>query len=1613
MSRKRHYLKISYTVAAWVPGGAKGDWQTEIWRDITSNGREVVIESLPPNARGDRSALHGDRFCVEIGRDRDRRDTVFLMRVQAAEARLPRSCPVTLKTELLQWPGGFPTELDDVDDLFFQTEPSEAPMVARVESSPLLWSLLGAMPASIRQRFRPGTDIEEPKDPTRFLLPLRQLWSRHRLDRLLRLSPRQDLLLRTQTTPNELPRFERDALLDAFGLGLLNELALVGQPALQAVLESLAAISIAPELRATVWAGTLEQLEMEGLRRELHAGADALGTLNADEPTANAWQRAAIPTLTEIATRQDEVLRDLLADASDNRNPFALLGEWAGKLAFSDAALAQAPPSPVEPAPGPTLVLSTTSSGGSVADEWVMKLRLPEEQPLEQFRDALVEAAGTLRSDTSGLMSVDSLLYFDKQASLLAALAARWREAIGDVVALRADLDECQTAYRDLEAVLGSDAAHLVRKNYILPAEAHEIALLLGHRLLPQTPDWLCSVGADTEQPPRRETTLDWAHLLVHNQRRRCVQMFCDLATELNEPQAVAWLTPPEPGGDPEAHLREWFERVRTFLLELPIEMRELLGGAASFDQIREEAAQMRALRAALPEAIWPEMEREFREIPSSDQKQLVGAYGRAVTFFQRELDGCEGLPYATIRARATKELALAAVGGVGEPRSTEATVTVEHSYLEGRTSRATLIYVPSGTGEDYGTVAVPLTLETGQPRALSIRLDWQFKGTARAGWSQDWPEPEPGRDDVVSVPIVEWRKQPDGKRWHFSIAARLPIRQPKEAHPRVEADVSVLDAETGRPLGPSRTLKWESIGLKSVSVSVVWGDATVPNHVRDHPIGPQERADALCERFAAGSNVAVIAPRRFGKSTLVEYLVREGNKASLCVPPAVVCTKYRSAAGFDYESLWKDLSDLFVDKLGVRLKYETSASLLPADAFDPIRTAAKKKAHKAIVVLLDEAQLFFTGPKGELGSQFKTLLERSLSRTDDRKKAPVVFGLIGLPSLRERGGADLMGMLNPVEKSRMDEAELRPLIAKMTTGLQTTHGARQQLADTAGNLLILKALLESLATRASRDRRLWVNYDDVVAVEELLKKELSEGRGLTVATYVRDVLNAADSVDDWRPVPSLAVAAAWARTWAPGRPDDELHERTLGILNEWCRLSRGAGDHGVRPVYTMGLLRQHLDHLRARQVLGGAEFTSPLLRAWLAGVAGRRSFDDKFRHALFSGAQRRIRLPSGAAVVARGAEAVVWRAGDYAYRVRPLDSPEQREQFQESVSMLEGLRQVVTRREIGSDHIFDLIEMGLAEKNEREAIQVYRWVGGQNLELRVGALAEDKVIEIGVKITRAVRLLHRNGLLHRDICPRNIVLDDVSDPSTVRPVLIDFGFARMVTTTMRSAYAGPHIAPEIRKTLPEWGRPADIYALAWSLESLLDKSEPSEELRKWIAQGMADSPERRPTAEQLLEGLEQLETEHKLAEHREQAWRDLWATVREHRHLPWFSAQMNKFREPLVSVWLKHYRLPRHRYGVIADFLNQLTETAPSVKQSLWALGLRDNDRNLKTLGAVRNQFAHGGNLQIEEQRVLVKKFESAGTKHQLSVLLGVVRKASAACQLASLPALGERLVD
>ena len=190
---KRHYIKIPPKVAPWVPDGAEGDWRGRIVRDV-AGGSHLVVEPMSSNDLGVRAAVHGDHYYIEIGRDRDlsRSDTVFLMRVESADRRLPRRSPVKLACEIRLWPGGVPPLLDPVEDLFdsrFSDEPeSESAAVVAEEGpevSPLLKRLLRTASGELRMHVRPGIDVEEPDEPAAFLGLFRHLWSRLRLDRYL------------------------------------------------------------------------------------------------------------------------------------------------------------------------------------------------------------------------------------------------------------------------------------------------------------------------------------------------------------------------------------------------------------------------------------------------------------------------------------------------------------------------------------------------------------------------------------------------------------------------------------------------------------------------------------------------------------------------------------------------------------------------------------------------------------------------------------------------------------------------------------------------------------------------------------------------------------------------------------------------------------------------------------------------------------------------------------------------------------------------------------------------------------------------------------------------------------------------------------------------------------------------------------------------------------------------------------------------------------------------------------------------------------------------------------------------------------------------------------
>jgi serine/threonine protein kinase len=106
----------------------------------------------------------------------------------------------------------------------------------------------------------------------------------------------------------------------------------------------------------------------------------------------------------------------------------------------------------------------------------------------------------------------------------------------------------------------------------------------------------------------------------------------------------------------------------------------------------------------------------------------------------------------------------------------------------------------------------------------------------------------------------------------------------------------------------------------------------------------------------------------------------------------------------------------------------------------------------------------------------------------------------------------------------------------------------------------------------------------------------------------------------------------------------------------------------------------------------------------------------------------------------------------------------------------------------------------------------------------REGALPEAEAIRLAVRVADALEVVHRAGVLHRDVKPANILLDEKCEP-----VVTDFGLARQVEIDPRMTPSGTvlgtpaYLAPEQVGCRPEkMGPRCDVYSLGVVLYEML-----------------------------------------------------------------------------------------------------------------------------------------------------------------------------------------------
>lgn len=107
-------------------------------------------------------------------------------------------------------------------------------------------------------------------------------------------------------------------------------------------------------------------------------------------------------------------------------------------------------------------------------------------------------------------------------------------------------------------------------------------------------------------------------------------------------------------------------------------------------------------------------------------------------------------------------------------------------------------------------------------------------------------------------------------------------------------------------------------------------------------------------------------------------------------------------------------------------------------------------------------------------------------------------------------------------------------------------------------------------------------------------------------------------------------------------------------------------------------------------------------------------------------------------------------------------------------------------------------------------------------------ALTPEAIHELAVILLQALSYVHRNGILHRDISPDNILLDTMGTP-----VLIDFGAARQSATQASRVLSRVHTVKdgyspqEFYIAGSTQSRSSDLYALAATLVHLIEGRPP------------------------------------------------------------------------------------------------------------------------------------------------------------------------------------------
>lgn len=1399
--------------------------------------------------------------------------------------------------------------------------------------------------------------------------------------------------------------------------------------------------------RAALWSAAVSEHTASDLRDEVVLLGDSLGALSSDRERP--WWDALCA---EVNARHGDRgqpkdaqaiddLSALLQRADDSDGSYvAEVARWAKERRMSLTATLRQDTSPLvssNPTPIPTPLQNPPPP--LVADEqsaWVEYREAIEAWTLRQLGfsgDQLEELRGELDSlreaiiaNIAALRTPDGLRSIPTLGKALRDLLERRQMMFTDDSAARweAGLAGSRQAFDESCRYVGSPAvvARVIQRRSLAHGEIRAAALMFAQRQYWQSlPSWWWEHLGVLDRSGSGQDDIDDAALLelfCQPAARNLTMSACARLSDIDRDllSAVAELRPPSRGTTADEHLaaeiaslsntlghaRNKYAASITGLLDAgTLDQMQFADASSALDDI-EQRLSPTTFQSLCKQCAASDTADSLRRILRATERAL----GRYLQLFQTATPERRRSLTGDLTWMQLQELINQHVTDVEDPRANASALGFELHFADVGTvveeeetrqkeiiaDRPPLFFMPTGSSGIFGHVVLPIVVRTTHPRVLELTFTVRDdKDRLRAAWpsaaDSDTPTPELAPSEV-RIAEEDWQK--DESEYSSTLALRLPIRRPSpsdslsftlvaksadgaEAQHRYswERFVTEADPEDGKPL-----------------VTMDWTTREDPNLARAVPVGPQVHLRTALKRIKAGNSLAVTAPRRFGKSSLLALLEEKlaEDQAEGTVAVRVDCNHATNAESrqFDHLKLWTLVSEELERKLpGARLGggFDGNSPALPgADDFRAARAVAFTQGKKRIVVFFDEAQrMFEAGPA--YGDRLRTLIATHLA--DRPNLATVVFCFVGLNSITsERLGADLYPLLNPLSHDELKEAQITKVIRKVIgkeRTIFTTRAARERLARSSWNLYALRTLLKRTQDMVREDWRLWVSVEDVIRAEEQILAELRSGQNPeAINTYIRDSLNIGSSADDFRPVLSFPVAAAYAVALGENRVGRDAVDATKRTLNEWsATLFR---HHLRRPSFDVVAIEKHLTSLvdlrildRVRDARGGLRFRSEFLRSYLVGQVQGFLYDaDWFREVMLQAGSPAIRLPpeSECEVLGQGAQARAFRFArdgqELTARVRELKNPEERESFLENLVLLEKIRRIHDGNRDGAEGIFKLLDVGLEHGvSEPRAVEVYHFIPGVDLGTKIGRLDLPVIVKLGRALARALALVHEHDVLHRDLRPENVILQDHAFP-----VIIDFGLA-----CVRSAPGGTPLddkftAPEVKVGEPNWTSAADVFSLAKTLEVLLSSAAQNQpngrQLRQLLNRFMSLDPRSRMSASALGSELEKLETNLNIKDREGRLRAQLLTLVKGERELEWVVTEGCSFQ--IGGFELGMYANERERLGAVAFIVNKVAErslpqldndttsVAKYARQNLsrpWPIGI-DAIVNL------RNEFTH-----------------------------------------------------